>query len=154
MRFFLFVAAIAMTGTASARDYSAGQLWSYQTRAGDESSLVLIDFVESVPKLGTIYHISVLQVHMPSWKDGSRSVMDLPHFPVSKVTLDNSLLAPVGTRAPFESYKAGYAEWRKAFDAGQAGVFTISVADVIATVETALLKNMPAPQRPSDGHSK
>jgi hypothetical protein len=138
-------AVIAVTSNAQARDFEAGQLWSYQTRPGDESSLVLINLVESVPKLGTVYHISVLKVHMPSWKDNSRPEIDLPHFPVLKETLEKSLIAHVGERAPLEAYRNGYDTWRTAFDAGRAGAFTVSVAEVVSMIEETIEKNRPQP---------
>ena len=147
---------MAMANMASARDYVAGQLWSYKTRPGDESSTLLIDLVESVPKLGTIYHISVLRVQMPSLKDNSRGIMDLPHFPVSRETLDKSALELVGTREPFEPYRNGYAEWRKAFDEGHAGIFTLTVADIVGAVESIVIKNraqlMKERTEPPPGH--
>ena len=48
-----------MFGFAKASDYSEGQVWSYKTRAGEESSTVLINKVEQNDKLGKIYHISL-----------------------------------------------------------------------------------------------
>jgi hypothetical protein len=142
MRHLLFLAAmIAMTTNAQARDFEAGQLWSYHARPGDDASLILIDLVESVPKLGAVYHISVLRVHLPSWKDSSRAETDLPHFPVLKEALEKSVIAHVGDRAPLDAYRTGYNTWRAAFDDGRAGAFTIPIAEVVSIVETTLEKN-------------
>ena len=141
MRPILFtLVLLAMSAIAKASDYQAGELWSYKTRPGDDESLVLIDRVETVPKLGTIYHISVLRVHLPNPKDESRRLVDLPHFPVSKQTLDLSVIELVGKRAPLDAYLPGYAEWKRAFDAGEAGVFTIAVSDIVGMIETAIAR--------------
>lgn len=140
---FLTVFLIGMASQVTARDFAAGELWSYQTRPGETSSLVLIDLVEEVPKLGAVYHISVLKVHLPSWKDSSRPETDLPHFPVLKETLEKSLVARVGNRQPLEGYRRGYDTWRSAFDACKAGAFTISVAEIIDVVEQTIAKNRP-----------
>jgi hypothetical protein len=138
MRLSLFVVIIPIAGVANARDYASGQLWSYKTRSGDESSRVLINTVESVPRLGTIYHITVFRVRMPSLNDGSREMTDIAHLPVSKATLDTSLIGLVGKRAPFSEYRSGYEQWRKAFDSGNAGAFTISLAEAIAGIEAGI----------------
>jgi hypothetical protein len=142
---FAILAVMAMTSPVVARDFVAGQVWSYHTRPGEEASLVLVDLVEAVPKLGTVYHISVLRVHLPSWKDNSRPETDLPHFPVLKETLEKSLVAYVGQRSPLESYRNGYDAWRSAFDAGKAGAFNISVAEIVSVVEESIERNRPQP---------
>jgi hypothetical protein len=141
---FFLTAVLAMTSNAQAHDFKAGQLWSYQTRPGDEASLVLINLVESVPKLGNVYHVSVLRVHLPSWKDTSRPEIDLPHFPVLKVALDKSVVAHVGDRAPLDAYREGYATWRAASDDDGAGAFSVSIAEVVSLVEAAVEKNRPS----------
>jgi hypothetical protein len=141
----LIAVLLGMTSQVTARDFVAGQLWSYHTRPGEEASLVLIDLVETVPNLGAVYHISVLRVHLPSWKDDSRPETDLPHFPVLKETLEKSLVAHVGERAPLEDYRRGYEIWRDAFNAGKAGAFNISVAEIIDVVEQNVAKNRPQP---------
>jgi hypothetical protein len=144
MRHLLFLAAvISMTTSASARDFEAGQLWSYHSRPGDDASLILINLVESVAKLGPVYHISVLRVHLPSWKDSSRPETDLPHFPVLKVALEKSVVAHVGDRAPFDAYRNGYDTWRAALADGRAGAFTVTIAEVVAMVEATVEKNRP-----------
>lgn len=146
MRFILVIATmIAMTSVAHAKEFQEGQLWTYQTRPGDDASLVLINLVETVPKLGAVYHISVLRVHLPSWKDDSRPETDLPHFPVLKEALEKSVMANVGKRAPLEAYRVGYKTWREAFDAGQAGAFKVSIAEIVSIVETTVQKNRPTP---------
>lgn len=143
MRYLLsLVAVIAMTTNAQARDFEAGQLWSYHARPGDDASLNLINLVESVPKLGAVYHISVLRVHLPSWKDSSRPEIDLPHFPVLKAALEKSVVAH--DRGPLDAYRNGYNAWRAAFDDGRAGAFTVSIAEVISIVEAPVEKSRPS----------
>jgi hypothetical protein len=45
-------------------DFSAGQVWAYRTRPGEEMSRLLIDKVADDPRLGRIYHISVTGIHI------------------------------------------------------------------------------------------
>jgi hypothetical protein len=144
MRYISILAAVlVMTTNAQARDFRAGQLWSYHARPGDDASLILINLVESVPKLGAVYHISVLRVHLPSWEDNSRTEIDLPHFPVLREALEQSVIAHVGDRTPHDGYRDGYNTWRAAFDDGRAGAFSVPIAEVVSIVEAAVGKNRP-----------
>jgi len=127
-------------GFAKAHDFSEGQVWSYRTRAGEESSTLLIDKVESDPKLGSIYHISVFKVRVKNSHSPTGSSIDLPHFPVSKETLEKSCVKQVGRSKPNPEYREGYAQWKQAFEQGQAGIFTISVAEIVDVVEKTLGK--------------
>jgi hypothetical protein len=50
---------IAMS-PAFAQDFAVGQIWSYKNRPTEAGSEVLINKIEDDPKLGLIFHISVL----------------------------------------------------------------------------------------------
>ena len=123
-----------------ARDFSEQQVWSYKTRAGEEGSTILINKVENDPKLGQIFHISVAGVRVKNRGAPSGVSTELPHFPVSKQTLEASCTKLVGRSAPNPGYTEGYKQWKRAFDQGKAGVFTISVAEIIQFVEDTVNK--------------
>ena len=125
-------------GFASAHDFQAGQVWAYKTRDGEAASTLLIDKVESDPKLGKIFHVSVSGVRVKNPKAASGLTTDLPHFPVSTQTLEQSCIRIVGHAEPNPAYLPGYAEWKRAFDQGQAGVFTIPVAEIVGGIESAI----------------
>ena len=119
-------------------DFSAGQVWAYRTRPGEEMSRLLIDKVEDDPRLGRIYHISVTGIHIGRTDAAIRFLSELPHLPVSEKTLTLSCTTLVGESRPNPKYLGGYQAWRKAFEAGRAGVYTISIAEIIDTVDHAL----------------
>ena len=123
-----------------ARDFSEQQVWSYKTRSGEESSTVLINKVESHPKLGQIFHISVTGVRVKNRRVASGVSTELPHFPVSKKSLEASCTVLVGQSPPNPAYMDGYAQWKRAFDEGSAGIFTISIAEIVQFVEEAMNK--------------
>jgi hypothetical protein len=127
-------------GFASAAEYAEGQVWSYQTRVGEETSTVLINKIETNDKLGKIYHISLngVKVKNPHKADGVST--ELPHFPVSDETLKKSLTKLVGKSAPNPDYIEGYTIWKEAFDAGEAGIFTISASEIVDFIEEAINK--------------
>lgn len=129
---------LSMFSVAKAADYAAGQVWSYKTRPGEENSTVLINKVETDAKLGKIFHISVNGVKVKNRHVAGGISTELPHLPVSEKTLKKSLTKLIGTQAPNPNYIEGYKTWRAAFDAGNAGVFTISVSEIIGFVEKTM----------------
>lgn len=141
MRFLLIaVMFFSFSGLTMATEYSTGQIWSYKTRTGEESSTVLINKVEDDPKIGKIFHISVNDVHVINPDAPSGLSTNLPHFPVSEITLEKSCLKITGHSESNPEYIEGYKIWREAFDAGEAGVFDISVAEIVGFIEETIAK--------------
>ena len=128
---------ITATPSLAAESYEAGQLWHYHTRPGEEASRVLINLIEPHDKLGKMIHISVLDVNVKNPHTASGMTHELPHFPVSEETLQKSLTTLAGRRDILADYREGYEVWKEAFDAGKAGIFTISVAEIVDVVERA-----------------
>ena len=127
---------------AAKSNYRAGQVWEYRTRPGDEGSLVRIQKVETSrgpSKIGPIYHVSVIGVNfrdLPIILEGI-----LPHMPVSRETLDKSVTKLSKSKAQFPDVEAGISEWR----ANSGGVFTVSLAEAVGFVETAVRNSAPQP---------
>lgn len=135
--FIPLLLAVLMT-EASAQQFMEGQVWEYTSRPTESGSTLLINKVESDPQLGTIFHISVRAVKVKNKRAPSGITTDLPHFPVSARTLQSSVTKLLRTESPNPAYLEGYATWRRAFDEGKAGIFTISVAEIVETVETSI----------------
>ncbi|VFR21729.1 hypothetical protein ANK1_3339 [plant metagenome] len=129
---------ITAAGAATAPPYEAGQVWRYRTRPGEEQSRVLINKAERHDTLGWIFHISVLAVQVKNPRSEGGISTALPHFPVSAQTLKDSLMEVEGSQAPNPDYLEGYEIWKAAFDKGEAGVFTLSVADIVGVVEQTI----------------
>jgi len=141
--FFSLAALLLLTTAVAAHDCAVGQVWTYRVRPGDEGSVVQINKIESHPKLGAIYHISLFGLHAVGSGFASGTITQLPHLPVSQGTLDVSVDA-LTTMAPRPvEYEAGYAEWRRAFDAGRAGIYTISLAEIVTTMIEGLSRAPP-----------
>ncbi len=139
-RAILLTTLLPLSAMSEARpqEFKAGQVWSYRTRPNETGSTLLIDKVESDARLGSIYHVSVtgLKVKNPRAPDGE--TRELPHFPVSRKTLEDSVLKLMGNSAPDPQYLEGYATWKQAFDAGNAGIFTIPVGEIVGFIEQTL----------------
>jgi len=127
-----------MANTANANEFSEGQLWSYKSRQGEEDSRVLINKIEQDEKLGNIYHISIYDINLKNSRSETGVVEDLPHFPVSEETLDMSLDELIKVTQINSEYIEGYNSWKSAFDAREAGIFTISIAEIVEVIEESI----------------
>ena len=99
---------------------------------------MLINKVESDPKLGLIFHVSVRAVKVKNKRSLSGLTTELPHFPVSAKTLELSVTKHLRMEPPNPEYMEGYATWRRAFDQGKAGIFTIPIAEIVEVVEKSI----------------
>jgi hypothetical protein len=142
-RFLAAVGLLMVMGASSARDYAAGQVWTYHVNSGDESSTLQINKIEQDPKLGAIYHISVFGLHISNPRVAGGILTELPHLPVSKETLDKSVETLVNAPLRPVAYEEGYAHWKKEFDAGHAGIYTMSVAEIVTLAEQTMSKVAP-----------
>jgi hypothetical protein len=134
----LLIGMIWLVTLGAAPDFNEGQVWSYKARPGEEESTLLINKLEDDPKLGHIYHISISKVQI---KSGPGVFTDqMPHLPVSRQTLELSCTNLVGRSEPNPMYLPGYRMWKQAFDAGHAGIYTISIAEILDLAEKMLQK--------------
>ena len=104
-----------------------GQVWSYKTRPGEQSSTITILRVERTPKLGTIVHVRIDRIHFTNCTGGPSPTL-LEHAPFARAALEESVKAKVGSTSMVPDYAAGYRDWLSHCG----GVYTISVARVVA----------------------
>jgi hypothetical protein len=138
MRVFIFVAIMLYSGTIMATNFAAGQEWSYKTRPQDSGSTLIIAKVDMNERFGKIFHISLINVIVinPHTNDGISR--ELPHFPISEESIRSSVIEYKGVAKTMPSYQEGYKTWKEAFDNGNAGVFTITVSEIVDAVEQAM----------------
>ena len=117
--------------------FSPGQVWSYRTRRGEESSSITVLRVESIPKVGVIVHVRIEGIRLNNCSDGP-SPTSIGHAPISREALDRSVTKLLEQRRPLPDFERGYNEWRQACG----GVYTISVADVVKADEEAFNSGM------------
>jgi hypothetical protein len=118
--------------------YSEGQVWSYRTRPGEEGSTVVIHRIESYPEEGDVFHIAIEEVRLRNHRVDGGLQTAMRHVPVSRATLDASVLDLLRIAAPEEGWREGYEVWQQAFANGDAGVFDIPVADILGYIETVV----------------
>lgn len=119
--------------------YKVGQEWSYKTRQGEENSTLKILKIEEYPTTGKVIHISISHLKMENPHSKERIVEELSHIPISKEALDKSITVLKNEKTSIPDYEDGYNYWRNEFDKGQAGVFSISVSEIISGMEKNLI---------------
>ena len=126
-------------GGDAAQDFAVGQVWAYRTRPVDEGSRLHIVRIDGDAEPGAIYHIQVdgLSLAHPFAADGVQHV--LPHLPVAEATLRASVTKLLSTDAAhMPDISDAYAAWHEGFEAGEAGVFTVPVAEIVQNIEDAV----------------
>lgn len=118
--------------------FSTGQVWSYRTRPGEEYSTLIINQIDQNSLYGTIFHIGITGIRIKDPMIPGGIVYQLPHVPVSKQTFEKSVITLIKQSHPDNTFITGYQIWREAFQYGRAGVFLVSIAELLSLIENAI----------------
>ena len=118
--------------------FAVGQVWHYETREGEEESVLTIVKLDQADSLGPIIHVHIqgLKIKSPTAPSGFSDVIH--HIPFSKDALMKSVTEKVGQVEQLPDFMEGYEQWHEAFIAGNGGVFATPVKEAIAYVEQGL----------------
>lgn len=116
--------------------YKVGQVWNYKTRPNEKKSTFIVVRVESHPKLGNIIHIALRDLKLR--KPSGEFIETAGHLPFAEGAVNKSAVKLVKEKADLPDYEEGYGMWREAFDAGRAGVYTITIAEAVGVMEQTL----------------
>lgn len=108
--------------------FQAGQEWKFNAPEGQPGARLIILKVENGGKLGTLVHVAVTGMLLPN---GGTSA---GHLPFTEGAVVQSVTSLEKESVPLPDYQGGYSLWRKAFDEGKAGAFTIPAKDAIEAV--------------------
>ena len=114
--------------------FQPGQEWHYRTRPGESGSTATVLKVETHPATGVIVHAAVRGVRVRT--PGGRHTAELGHLPLSEDAFRRSVTAKVRDDATDRGME-GYREWRRAFDTGRGGIFSVTLAECVDLVEQA-----------------
>ncbi|WBO85155.1 hypothetical protein [Hymenobacter yonginensis] len=119
--------------------FKVGQIWKYDTRLGEENSVIKILKVEKYDSSGIVIHIYVngLKVKNPHNPTGFSD--EIGHLPLSKDALLRSVTTLVSECNKLPDYKGGYSTWKEVFDNNKGGIFSIAVKDAVKYVEEAMI---------------
>src|SRR5688572_1656755 len=114
--------------------FEAGQVWTYRTRPGEESSRVIVCLVESHPEIGEVVHVSVTRVNLKNPQAPGGSSDRIAHMPFEQNALRHSVLAIESSGSALPPFEDGYEEWREA----KGGAWTMPLSEAISAMEGIL----------------
>jgi len=118
--------------------YKSGQVWRYKTRPGEEDSSLIVVKVENHPKMGNIIHIGLRNLRMKNPHNQEGYSDTALHLPFAEEAIDKSVVKILEEKAKLPAFEEGYSLWREAFDAGKAGIYTITIAEAVEIMEKSL----------------
>lgn len=132
-------------------EFQAGQRWTYRTRPGEEASRALILRIDEHAG-ERIFSVRLDDLHItnPASPDGVTRAIG--HLPISEEKWQSSALELVETLSQVPE-EPGYAQWKAAFDRGEAGVFTLTLAEIVEGMQQALAQSQAAPTNEFKGGS-
>jgi hypothetical protein len=119
-------------------EFRPGQEWAYRTRPGEESSTLTILRVERAPELGAIVHVAIEGLAIRNPANPAQPIRSIGHLPMSEAAVQQSVTRKLRDDAPLPDFEEGYQMWRRAYDSGKGGIFSIPVAEAVATVAGTL----------------
>jgi|ERR1700730_18483528 hypothetical protein len=125
------------------RNYQEGQVWTFRGAPLPQSRVVVGKIDQYAGHHDLVFSVSIIKIPIPNTGAGGISIADISHAPVSKSVLDASLLEQVGAGEPSGSFGEGYDQWRLAYLAGDAGVFSVEISKVIEIICDVVVKGTP-----------
>jgi hypothetical protein len=125
------------------RNYQEGQVWTFRGAPLPQSRVVVGKIDQYADHHDLVFSVSIIKVPIPNTGAGGIRIADISHAPVSKSVLDASLLEQVGAGEPSGSFGEGYDQWRLAYLAGDAGVFSVEISKVIEIICDVVVKGTP-----------
>jgi hypothetical protein len=112
-----------------------GQVWTYKSRPKDAGSTLTILRTETEPQFGPIVHVALQGV---SLQGRHRSLDQIEHVPFAKQPVRESLVRLEETLSEIPEFEVSYRMWRESVEKGDAGVFSVKVADAVQRMDDAL----------------
>lgn len=119
--------------------YEPGQVWSYRTRPGEEASRLTVLKVEPHGTAGEpAIHVRLDDVKLANPRVEGGVSREISHLPFSEEAIDRSVTELLESDVPLPDNLEGYETWKREADEGNAGIFTLPVAEVVSVVEQAM----------------
>lgn len=101
--------------------YSSGQVWSVKSIDGRELQYKLLILRSETINLEKIVHVQPFG-----------GLLNMPqHLPFSESAIDRSVCRLLKEHHPIPDFSEGYRYWRECYDQGNAGVYDITVSEVL-----------------------
>ncbi|MDR4951649.1 hypothetical protein REB14_05580 [Chryseobacterium sp. ES2] len=143
MKLYTLIVGILLlfSGCTKKDPYRVGQEWNYKTRPTEKNSTLTILKIEEYPETGKVIHISVSGLKMKNPASPIGYAETLSHIPISEEALDKSVtsLKNETGKKPDSLKMGGYSYWKKEFDKGDAGIFTIPISEIVEAMEKSIV---------------
>lgn len=126
---------IAASGPADRPVVSKGQVWSYQTRKGEEQSMATVLAVEPGPDGKNMVHLNIAGLSLVN-AQGEQVGSIIEHVPMAEDAFWASVVQPMGSAAT--TLGEGYYLWKADFERNEAGIWDIPLAQVITLIEKSI----------------
>ncbi len=118
-------------------EFCEGQEWKYTTRPNEQNSTLVILKVEEYESVGKVVHIAVDGLSIRNIEKPEAPHSDISHMPFVADTVRKCVTELVRyTEIP--DFSEGYQCWKEAYEKGDAGFFTITVAESVEFMEETL----------------
>jgi hypothetical protein len=119
--------------------FQVGQVWQYRTRLNDIKSVLQIVEVDLLHSKEIAVHIQVRGLNMQSSPTEPNEGI-ASHLPFSEEAIEASVTNLLQQDSPLpDDFEEGYEVWREAFLEGNAGIFSVTVAEVIDMIDDTML---------------
>jgi hypothetical protein len=118
--------------------FKVGQVWKYATRDGEHGSTLTILKVDEDASNGKIIHIRLDGIKIYNAKSSTGYNNMIPHLPFSETALAKSITTFATQQDSIPQFSEGYNEWKKSYDEGKGGVWTIEVKDAISSIDNVM----------------
>ncbi|WP_454047429.1 hypothetical protein [Chryseobacterium sp. Marseille-Q8038] len=143
MKLYTLIVGILLlfSGCTKKDQYNVGQEWNYKTRPTEKNSTLTILKIEEYPETGKVIHISISGLKIKDTSSTTGFADKFTHIPISEEALDKSVtsLKNETGKKPDSLEMNGYSYWKKEFDNGNAGIFTIPVSEIVSTMEKSIV---------------
>ena len=130
--------AVAPLQDVTTSKYKVGQVWAYQTRPSEHHSILTVVKVELQHGTAVAVHIHVDGLKLKPAEPGGLPGTTASHLPFSEEALDASVTNMVDHVVVLPDFEEGYMMWREAFLEGKAGIFSLTVAEVMDFIESTM----------------
>ena len=121
-------------------EFKVGQVWNYKTRSAETNSTLTVCKVEVAGKLGVVVHVSIADVNIKSPQNKDGFATKISHLPFAESAVKQSVTQMVKEGVALPDYRGGYDSWRDAVEGRKGGIWTVSVAEAVAAMESVLNK--------------
>lgn len=126
---------------AISKQFQPNDVWTYKTRPGEEDSRVIIGKIEEIENSTIVIHLKIIGLEILNPQNPDKLMTHLSHSPILAEVLKESVIEKVGSNGNLDGFEEGYLSWLSSYQNESAGVFSISVAEIVSTIEEAIKRS-------------